>query len=99
MMYFQDDKFRNSEDGMREQLRWRPIEFMHEDYGACVLMHKDDPGYMEIGSNLNNDYDETLWTHFVPVPWLTEEMVRTRAVLEETAVCPRYVEVLDPDED
>ena len=50
---------------------WRPIAEIHEDFGPCVLMHIDDPGFLEVGSNLDSDFDETLWTHFAPVPKLT----------------------------
>jgi hypothetical protein len=30
-------------------------------------MNVDDPGFLEIGSNLDLDFDASLWTHFVPV--------------------------------
>lgn len=55
------------------QYAWRPIDKIHEDYGPCVLMNINDPGYQEIGSNLNTDFDESKWTHFAEVPKLTNE--------------------------
>jgi len=63
-------------DALREQLahyKWRPIADIHEDYGPCVLMRIDDPGYLEVGSNLDKDFNETGWTHFAEVPKLTIE--------------------------
>jgi hypothetical protein len=56
-----------------EQYRWRPISEIHEDLGPCVFMCLDDPGYMEIGSNLDEDFEEAGWTHFAEVPKLTHE--------------------------
>jgi hypothetical protein len=53
--------------------RWRPISEIHEDFGSCVLMRIDDPGYMDIGSNLDEDFNEPGWTHFAEVPKLTTE--------------------------
>lgn len=47
---------------------WRPISEIHEDYGPCILVNIEDPGYMEIGSNLDLDFDASEWTHFHPVP-------------------------------
>jgi hypothetical protein len=62
---------------LREELdryQWRPISEIHEDYGPCVLIHiVDDPGYLEIGSNLNIDFDESAWTHFAQVPKLSTD--------------------------
>lgn len=55
------------------QYRWRPIGEIHEDLGQCVLIRLDDPGYMEVGSNLDEDFNETGWTHFAEVPKLTHE--------------------------
>jgi hypothetical protein len=55
------------------QYRWRPISEIHEDLGPCVLMRLDDPGYLEVGSNLDEDFNETGWTHFAEVPKLTHE--------------------------
>ena len=64
---------------LADRYRWRPIAELHEDYGSCVLMNIDDPGYMEIGSNLNTDYDESQWTHFSQiVPLTTEEAERMK---------------------
>jgi hypothetical protein len=60
--------------------RWRPISEIHEDYGPCVLMNIDDPGYLEVGTNVDLDFDESEWTHFTDVPKLThEEAERLRA--------------------
>ena len=53
--------------------RWRPIAEIHEDCGSCVLMDIEDPGYLEIGSNLDTDFDESQWTHFAEVPKLSSE--------------------------
>ena len=52
---------------------WRPISEIHEDFGPCILINLDDPGYMEIGSNLDTGFDELQWTHFTPVPALSHE--------------------------
>lgn len=49
---------------LADRYRWRPISELHEDYGDCVLVNVADCGYMEIGSNLNLDFDESKWTHF-----------------------------------
>jgi len=63
-----------SDETPEERYRWRPIEELHEDFGPCVLINIEDPGYLEIGSNVNIDYDESLWTHFTKItPLLTEE--------------------------
>lgn len=53
--------------------RWRPIDQIHEDFGPCVLMHINDPGHLNLGSNLDLDFDESQWTHFAEVPKLTHE--------------------------
>jgi hypothetical protein len=55
----------------QEAVRWRPIAEIHEDLGPCVLIRINDPGYMAIGNNLDLDFDVHGWTHFVPVPSLT----------------------------
>lgn len=65
--------------------RWRPIREIHEDYGPCVAIDINDPGYQEIVSNLYKDYDETQWTHFAQLPELTNtEAERLIAELEVT---------------
>lgn len=51
--------------------QWRPISEIHEDLGSCVLIDIEDPGYQEIGSNLDSGFDPTRWTHFAEVPKLT----------------------------
>lgn len=56
-----------------DQYRWRPIGEIHEDLGPCVLLRLDDPGYMEVGSNVDEDFNEPGWTHFAEVPKLTHE--------------------------
>jgi len=61
---------------LQKQLKhyeWRPISQIHEDYGPCVLMDIEDPGYLEVSSNLDTDLDESQWTHFAEVPKLTNE--------------------------
>lgn len=65
-------------------LRWRPISEMHEDYGQCVLMNLADPGGLELGNNLDLDWDETQWTHFAQVPRLTTKDAE-RMALERPA--------------
>jgi hypothetical protein len=68
------------------QYRWRPISEIHEDYGPCVLMRIDDPGYLEVGSSLDPDFDEREWTHFTEVPKLTgEEAERLKAAMVPVA--------------
>lgn len=57
----------------RERYRWRPIAELHEDYGPCVLMHIPDPGYLEIGTNTDIDFDESQWTHFSQITPLSIE--------------------------
>lgn len=47
-----------------ERYRWRPITELHEDYGDCVLINVADCGDIEIGSNLDSDFDISRWTHF-----------------------------------
>ena len=54
-------------------MSWRPIGEIHEDMGPCIAIRIDDPGYMEIVSALDLDFDETEWTHFVEVPKLSDE--------------------------
>lgn len=53
--------------------KWRPIAEIHEDYGQVILVNIDDPAYMEIGGNLDHDFDAGQWTHFVPVPSIGQE--------------------------
>lgn len=67
---------RKSYGEAKERERWCPIAELHEDDGPCVLMDIDDPGHLEIGSNLDLDFDESEWTHFVPVPPLSIEEAR-----------------------
>lgn len=64
---------RQTREQALEPYRWRPIAEMHEDCGSCVLMDIDDAGDLAIGSNLDTDFDESLWTHFAEVPKLTNE--------------------------
>lgn len=56
---------------------WRPLAEMHEDHGPCVMMNIDDPGALGIGHvcdvSFAKDCREARWTHFVPVPPLTNE--------------------------
>jgi hypothetical protein len=54
-----------------DQYRWRPIAELHDDCGPCVLMNIDDPGSLEIGSNLYAGFNESQWTHFAEVPKLS----------------------------
>ncbi len=50
---------------LEERYRWRPISEIHEDYGDCVLVNiNTDCGNLQVGSNLNLDFDESEWTHF-----------------------------------
>jgi hypothetical protein len=64
-----------------EHYSWRPISEIHEDLGPCVLMNIEDPGYMVIGSNLDEGFNETDFTHFAEVPKLTgQEAEALRAV-------------------
>ncbi len=61
-------------------------EEIHEDYSSCVLMRIDDPGYLGIGSNLDEDFNEPGWTHFVQVPKLThKEAERLKAIAKSSA--------------
>lgn len=60
-------------EAARERYRWRPIAEIHEDYGRCVLMHILAPGYLEIGTNTDTDFDESQWTHFSPITPLSNE--------------------------
>jgi hypothetical protein len=57
--------------------QWRPIEEMHEGHGPCNVIRLDDPGYIEVWSVLNVDWQESLdnvgWTHFAPVAKLTNK--------------------------
>jgi hypothetical protein len=57
--------------------RWRPIAEIHEDCGQCVVMRIGDPGALAVTSCLDQDFDESDWTHFAKVPELTcEEAAR-----------------------
>jgi hypothetical protein len=56
-----------------DNCQWRPISEIHEDFGDCILMNIYDPGDIQVGGNLDNDWDENLWTHFSKLPPLTEE--------------------------
>lgn len=67
---------------------WRPIAKIHEDFGPCVLMNINDPGYMEVGSNLSTDYDESKWTHFAEVPKLTSEQAEKLILAMDEQVGP-----------
>lgn len=67
-----------------QALRWRPISEIHKDYGPCVLMNLADPGHLEIGSNVDLNWDDTQWTHFAQVPRLTTKEAE-RMALERPA--------------
>lgn len=54
--------------------QWRPIAEIHEDYGQCVLLNLAS-AYMELGNNLDLDFESMGWTHFAPVPRLTHDDV------------------------
>lgn len=56
----------------REAVKWRPISEMHEDFGPCILVHSEDPGFLQIGTNLDTDYLDVEWTHFCKVPNMSE---------------------------
>lgn len=56
-----------------DRYRWRPIAELHEDYGDCVLINIKDPGYIKTGSNLDVDFDASLWTHFSQITPLSQE--------------------------
>lgn len=58
---------------LTRRYQWRPISELHEDYGSCVLINIDDPGHFEIGSNIDLDFEESLWTHFVRIAPLWQE--------------------------
>lgn len=60
-------------DSLLRPYQWRPIGEIHEDFGSCVLMRIDDPGDLEIGNNLCNDFYKGRWTHFAEVPKLSIE--------------------------
>lgn len=79
-------KMANELTRLADPYRWRPIAELHEDYGPCVLINIADPGGLEIGSNLNTDYNESLWTHFSQiVPLSNEEAERLKAAAQEPA--------------
>lgn len=79
-------KMANELDRLAKRYCWRPIAELHEDYGQCVLMHIDDPGHMEVGSNLDVDFDASLWTHFAQiVPLGQEEYGRLREAMKSEA--------------
>jgi hypothetical protein len=72
--------------GLLDRYRWRPISEMHEDFGPCVVAHFDDPGHLEIWSNLDDDFEALDWSIFVSVPSLThEEAARLRDAQEVAA--------------
>lgn len=58
---------------MNARHRWRPIAEIHEDYGPCILMNIEDPGYLEIGNCTNTDWGESQWSHFSQITSLTCE--------------------------
>lgn len=58
---------------LTERYRWRPISELHEDFGPCVLMDYIDPGYLEIGSNMDTDFNASDWTHFSQIVPLSHE--------------------------
>lgn len=68
------------------QYAWRPISEIHEDYGTCVLINLMEAGCMELGSNLDKDFNEQDWTHFAQAPKLTlEQADELRAAMEDRA--------------
>lgn len=69
----QKERLEAENAALRESAQWKPIAEIHEDLGSCVLMRLDDPGYMGVGNNLDLDFNEQGWTHFVQVPKLTHE--------------------------
>ncbi len=51
--------------------KWRPIDELHEDFGLCLLIDIRDPGGVIVGSVLDDDFDESTWTHFHELPELS----------------------------
>ncbi len=59
---------------MYERYRWRPIAELHEDFGPCVGMDINDPGYLVIVHANDTEFDENV-THFTRFAPLTNEQV------------------------
>lgn len=67
---------------LAERYQWHPISEIHEDYGPCVVININDPGDMALASNLDLDWDESLWTHFSRiVPLWHEEAERLKEAM------------------
>jgi hypothetical protein len=74
-----------------EIYKWRPIEEIHEDMGPCVMMRLDDPGYLVVGSNLDEDFNEPGFTHFAQVPKLTIKEAEALAEKPDTKETERLI--------
>lgn len=79
-------KMANELTRLAERYCWRPISEIHEDCGPCVVMHINDPGNIELTSNLCPEFDESDWTHFSQiVPLTNAQAEEMRAEMERIA--------------
>lgn len=77
---FGNGKMANELMRLANRYCWRPIRELHEDYGPCVIMNIEDPGYLEVASANDCEFDESRWTHFSQiVPLGCEEAERMKA--------------------
>lgn len=61
-----------------ERYRWRPIAELHEDFGSCVGININDPGYLVIVHACDVEPDESV-THFTRfAPLSTEQADKLR---------------------
>ena len=58
-------------NAMHERYRWRPIAELHEDFGPCVGININDPGYLVIVHANDCEPDEavTHFTRFAPLSY------------------------------
>ena len=61
---------------LKEYYRWRPVSEAHEDFGDCVYIDIEDPGYQVTAHVCDDCYEERIlgMTHFARLPELTEAM-------------------------
>lgn len=80
-----------------EDLKWRPIHEIHEDYGVCVAWDGDEFHAVHV---CNLDFDEMDYICFTRLPWLKEAEVEEfqRIKVERAAVEAAELAVLGPED-
>ena len=80
---------------MNARYCWRPISELHEDFGPCVGININDPGYIVIVHTCDIEPDElvTHFTRFAPLSF--EQVDKMRKDMEKDAA--HDASGVDPD--